>query len=93
MPLLFNDRAIKLPDDSPSAVEVLGAVTEGILRRQLLVDLDSPARQIAGPQVPVFVSSAAGENLGLDALNDSTLLNAKVVAGKVQVQLRGVPDG
>ncbi len=31
--LLFNDRAIKLPDYSPPAVEVLGAVAERILRR------------------------------------------------------------
>ena len=47
--LLLYDRAIVLPDYAPPSVEVLGAVTERILRRQLLVDLDPPARQIAGP--------------------------------------------
>ena len=67
MPLLFNDRAIELPDDSPSAVEVVGAVTEGILRGELLIDFDSPPGRIAGPQIPIFVSGAAGEDLGLHA--------------------------
>jgi len=64
-PLLLDHRAIELPDDSPPTVELLGAVAERILRRQLRVDLDPPPGVILAPSFLPTSTGLRDSSLGL----------------------------
>ena len=75
---LLDDGAIGLPDFSPSAVEMVGSVPEGILRGELLIHFNPPPRQLAGPQITIFISCAARKDLGGHIADNATLLDAEV---------------
>src|SRR5439155_17427977 len=91
--LLLDNRSVPPADFTPTAVQIpaLPARTEGRLRRLLLVHLDPPARLAVVPQVAILHPRTARENLLRALVEGRIFLDAEVVAGQIEVQIRHVP--
>ena len=76
----------------PQRWSKVGVSGNGVLRGQLLVDVDSQARGLVGVHEAVLRLGAAGEDRARLGRKDAPFVDAEVVAGQLERQPGGVPD-
>src|ERR1039457_3882663 len=90
-------RPIAAPNLAPAAVQLLPLAAlegaEGVLRRELLVDLDAPAGTVFDPPVAILELGTASENLLGPIVERRAFLDAEVLAGKIKRQVAHHADG
>src|SRR5258705_10091991 len=89
-PLWSDDRAIEAPRRAPRVIEVRRTGGEGELRRGLLVDVDAEARRLPREHVTVLDLGTADEHLLRLRGESTTFVDAEVVVGQLERQLRSV---
>src|SRR5215469_13172215 len=82
--LLLDHGSIPLTNLSPPAIQVIGAVGKWKLRRQLLVDLDSPSRPFVHPEIAILHLGASFEDFFRLSVEGRVLLDAEVIAHDIQ---------
>src|SRR4051794_7841474 len=92
--LLLDDLTVAAANFAPAAIEIAARALIGVREfgGRLLIDLDTPARLGAGPDVPVFEDRHAVEDLARVGVKFRVLLDAEVVAHNVESHVGHVAD-
>src|SRR5579862_7968972 len=89
---LLDDGAITPSYLAPSSIQIVPPLGKGHLCGCFLVDLNSPPRLLAYPQVSIFHLGAAMKDLPRPLIERCVFLDAKVVADEVQRDVGHVTD-